>query len=96
MNRTALNLLVDVVSFFAFLASTISGLVLWQVLPGGEYGFRGGQGLVLEPLFWGLSHQDWLNLHNQTSLLLVALIVLHIALHWRWIMDRARKFGRAP
>jgi preprotein translocase subunit SecG len=96
MNRTALNLLIDVISFFAFLASTISGLVLWQVFPGGGYGFRGGRGLVSEPLFWGLSHHDWLNLHNLTSLLLVALIVLHIALHWRWIRNRVRKSRKAP
>jgi hypothetical protein len=94
MNRTALNLLVDVISFFAFLASTASGLVLWQVLPGGGYGFRGGRGIVSEPLFLGLSRQDWLNLHNQTSLMLAVLIVLHMALHWRWIRSQVKKFGR--
>ncbi|HOO54915.1 MAG TPA: DUF4405 domain-containing protein [Methanothrix sp.] len=96
MNRTALNLLVDVISFFAFLASTASGLVLWQVLPTRGYGFRGGRTVVAEQLFLGLSRQDWLNLHNHTSLLLAALIVLHTALHWRWIRSRASKFGRAP
>jgi hypothetical protein len=70
MNRTALNLLIDVISFFAFLASTASGLVLWQILPGARYGFRGGRAVASEQLFLGLSRQDWLNLHNHTSLLL--------------------------
>jgi len=96
MNRPALNLLIDIVSFFAFLASTISGLVLWQVLPSGGYGFRGGQSVVAEHLFWGLSRQDWLNFHNHTSLLLACLIVLHIALHWRWIRNLGKKVSKRP
>ena len=94
MNRTAQNLLVDVVSFFAFLASTISGLVLWQVLPTGGYGFRGGRAVVAEQLFLGLSRQEWLNIHIHQSLLLVALIVLHIALHRRWIRNLGKMIGR--
>jgi hypothetical protein len=96
MNRTASNLLIDVISFVAFLASTASGLVLWQVLPGAGYGFRGGRAVVAEQLFLGLSRQDWLNLHNRTSLLLAGLIVLHIALHWRWIRNFGKIVRRSP
>ncbi len=96
MNRTALNVLIDVISFFAFLASTSSGLVLWQVLPGAGYGFRGGRTVVAEQLFLGLSRQDWLDLHNGTSLLLAGLIVLHIAIHWRWIRSLGKRVGRCP
>ncbi len=95
MNRTVLNLLVDIISFFAFLASTTSGLALWTVLPGDGYGFRGGRGLFSEPLFLGLSRQDWLGLHNWTSLLLAALIVLHIALHRREIRNRGKMIRRS-
>jgi hypothetical protein len=95
MNRTALNLLVDVISFIAFLLSTASGLVLWQVLPGGGYGYSGGPGLVSEPLFLGLSRLDWLNIHIHQSLLLAVLIILHIALHRRWIRGRINRLGRS-
>jgi len=95
MNRTASNLLIDIISFFAFLASTASGLALWQILPSGGYGSRGGRAVVTEQLFLGLSRQDWLNLHNRTSLLLAALIVLHIALHWRWIRNLGKRVGKS-
>lgn len=96
MNRTASNLLIDVISFFAFLASTASGLVLWQILPSGGYGFRGSRAVFAEQLFLGLSRQDWLDLHNRTSLLLAGLIVLHIALHWRWIRNFGKIVRRSP
>ncbi len=75
MNRTALSLLVDVISLFRFLASTASGQVLWQILPGASYGFRGGLAAVSEQLFGGLSRQDWLILKNNASLLLAVPIV---------------------
>ncbi|KQC15242.1 MAG: DUF4405 domain-containing protein [Methanothrix sp.] len=94
MNRTALNLLVDVISFISFLASTASGLVLWQVLPGG-YGFRGGRPVASELLFLDLSRQEWLALHNWTSLMLAVLIILHVALHRRWIRNYVGMIGRS-
>ncbi len=87
MNRRATNLLIDVISFIAFLASTASGLVLWLALSGGGYGFRGGRVAVAEDLFWGLSHQEWLAFHLWTSLILAVLILIHIALHRRWIRN---------
>ncbi|MGC9514309.1 DUF4405 domain-containing protein [Methanocrinis sp.] len=95
MNRTVLNLLVDIISFFAFLASTTSGLALWTVLPGDGYGFRGGRTAVAEQLFFGLSRQDWLGLHNRSSLILAALIVLHIVLHRREIRNWGKMIGRS-
>lgn len=94
MNRTASNLLVDVISFLAFLASTASGIVLWLALSGGGYGYRGGRAAAAEHLFWGLSHQEWLTVHLLTSLIFVVLIVIHIALHRRWIRNLGKMVGR--
>ena len=84
MNRVKLNLLVNILSFFAFLISTITGLVLWQVLPGG-YGFRGGRSPLSDGIFLGLARHDWLDLHNLSSIIFVALVAIHIVLHRRWI-----------
>ena len=94
MNRNTLNLLVNVLSFFSFLVSTASGLVLWQILPLG-YGYRGGRGVLTELLFLGLGRPDWLRIHNISSLIFVVLIVFHIALHWSWVKNLPRKFGHS-
>jgi hypothetical protein len=96
MNRTALNLLVDLISFIAFLASTASGLVLLWALPAAGGGFRGGGATLAGELFLGISRPEWLALHRIASLILAALILLHIALHWRWIRNRWRRIPDKP
>ncbi len=90
MNRTAWNLLVDLISFLAFFASTASGLVLWWALPAPGSGFRRGGAAVAGELFLGLYTPEWVAIHRITSLILAALILLHIALHWNWIRKWVR------
>lgn len=41
-------------------------------------------------LFLGLSTPEWVAIHRITSLILAALILLHIALHWNWIRKWVR------
>ncbi|MHC1630786.1 MAG: DUF4405 domain-containing protein [Methanotrichaceae archaeon] len=95
MNRVKLNLLFDILSFFAFLASTISGVVLWQVLPYGQ-GFRGGRGILADQSFLGLARHDWLDIHDYSSWIFVALVAIHIALHWRWIKVQLKSIRKSP
>lgn len=86
MNRVKLNLFVNIISFFAFLISTITGLVLWLVLPGG-YGFRGGRNPLSDGIFLGLARYDWIDLHNLSSIIFVVLVAVHLVLHRRWIKN---------
>jgi len=86
MNRAKQNLLIDLLSFFAFIISTISGVVLWIALPFGEgYGFQGGRNLLPTQLFWNLSRHEWIDIHNLSSLIFVLLVVVHITQHRRGI-----------
>jgi hypothetical protein len=80
--RQKTNAWVDIAAFVAGIASLVSGVVLW-LMPSG--GYRGGRGLAVRPLALGLSHEVWHDLHVWTSFALVALVLVHLVLHWCWI-----------
>ncbi|WP_254765700.1 DUF4405 domain-containing protein [Salinilacihabitans rarus] len=77
MNRRTQNLSVNLLLFAAFLVVLASGVVLWQVLPGG------GTSRGLD--FVGLVRGDWTRVHVLASLTMTALVAVHLALHWRYV-----------
>jgi len=86
-NKAKTNFVVDSVIAAAGVLSALSGIILFLV-PGGYQGGRNpsyGQ----EILF--LDHHAWTDLHNWISILLVASVGLHIALHWKWIVCMVKK-----
>ena len=84
MNKTRLNFIVDVFIFLGFVGQAISGFVLWLVLPKGG-GFRGGQGVEIVRTFIFDRH-TWLNLHDWLAVVLVVGVLIHLILHWKWIV----------
>lgn len=90
MKRPRLNIAINILSLATFIISTISGLVLWLALPDG-YGYRGGRGDLVDQSFWGMLRPEWLDLHNSSSLIFVALVIIHIALHWKWFKNLPRR-----
>lgn len=72
---------------FCGLAGT--GLLLaWRLPPGS----RGGRGL--SALGWG--RHDWGDLHTWLAYAFLALILVHLALHWRWFWQIAARKRRWP
>ncbi len=64
-----------------------TGLLLAFRMPPGS---RGGQGLSA----WGMSRHEWGDIHTWLSYGFLALILIHLALHWRWFWQvAARKKG---
>lgn len=92
MLRNRINLLLDIVSLLVFLALLETGLLIRYVLPPGS---TGGRGLSL----WGWSRHDWGRVHWWLAVGLVALMLVHVALHWQWIcttLARVLRAGPAP
>jgi hypothetical protein len=89
MKRRRLNTIINILSLATFIISTISGLVLWLALPDG-YGYMGGRGDLIRQHIWGMSRPEWLDLHNLSSLIFVGLVIIHIALHWKWFLNLPR------
>ena len=81
MRKITINALVDIGCLVTFIPSLISGLVLYLVLPSGG-GRGGGSGVYL-----GIARDQWLNMHNYTSRVFAALIIIHLLLHWMYFRN---------
>ena len=85
MKSRTLNALVDIGCLIAFVPSLITGLVLYLFLP--EGGFRSGWAT-----FAGFPRQQWVMVHNFSSLVFAALLIIHLLLHWRFFYTINRCF----
>lgn len=85
MERNKLNFIIDALMFVVFAAIIFIGLMLGFVIPTGE---------VPPPqkYLWGLHRHDWGNIHLYLSLFLIALLIVHVILHWSWIKTTAKKY----
>lgn len=79
MSRNLLNYIIDVLLVIVMLAILGTGLLIRYQLPPGS---RGGHGLEM----WGWSRHGWGDLHFWLAVAAVALFVLHVALHWDWVV----------
>ena len=75
--------------FLLGLLQAVSGFILWLVLPRGG-GYRGGRGLTTEASFlW--TRETWITLHDWVGVALVVVVLLHLVLHWHWIVYMTKK-----
>lgn len=86
-NKARINYILDVVIALAFILSAVSGLVLWL---GGSGGYQGGRNPAYHATILSVSRAAWHDLHLWTSLVMMAGVGLHLALHWRWILCMTR------
>ena len=82
MSKGKWNFIIDAIMFV--LTAAIAGLGLlikYVLLPGTERWIKYGRSVDLT--FWGLDRHDWGRIHLILALVLVALLALHIILHWK-------------
>ena len=80
----------SVLLFIMFAADCFSGFVLWLILPRGSldyYNMISGSGRT----FWGLQRNIWLDIHAWVATLIVAVIIIHLILNWKWIIGVSKK-----
>ena len=88
MNKARLNYLLDAVIGVAFLLSGATGVALLLMDNGG---YRGGRHVGFATALLGLSRGTWSDLHTWASLVMIAGIAVHVALHWKWIVGMTKK-----
>jgi hypothetical protein len=72
------NIALDALAYFSFCAMAGTGLLLEFRL------CEDTRGTVL-----GLAAEDWRDIHEWVAYLFVAMVVLHLVLHWPWIRKLA-------
>jgi hypothetical protein len=63
----------------------LSGFVLWLIIPRGVGNLvptKNGFGRT----FWGMQRNEWVDWHAWLAVFIIAIIVIHIVIHWRWIV----------
>jgi cytochrome b561 len=76
--------------FVLFIADCFSGFVVWLILPRGAldyYNMLSGAGRT----FWGLQRNTWVDIHVWLATLILAVVIIHIVLNWRWIANVSKK-----
>ena len=90
MKKSKLNLIIDVLLLLCIAAITGIGLLMKYVLvPGYQRWEIYGQNVNL--FLWGLDRHQWGTIHFIVGLVLIALLMLHIVLHWQMIIDIYRR-----
>jgi fucose 4-O-acetylase-like acetyltransferase len=90
--QARINFSLDMALFSAFAVTGLSGLVPWLILPQG--GFQGGRNPFYNATFYGLTRHQWNDIHLWVSLVMMSIIAVHLALHWRWIVCTTRRYTR--
>ncbi len=89
--RSLINFIVDAAIAVAFVVSALSGLVF--LVPAGWLSFSGASTSAL-----GVEFATWRTVHDWMALIMIAGVVLHAALHWKWVTSMVRRLaggGRA-
>ncbi len=87
MNKLKINYLVDFIAFISFLVTSVTGLIIFIFLPSGVR-----QGRLQE--FIGITKEVWNFIHIWAGILMLVLVIIHLILHWDWIVFTTKKvFG---
>lgn len=84
--QTKINWLIDATLFISALIATITG-IYFLFLPSG--GYRGGRNL-----YYGITilfdRHTWDDLHTWFGLAMIAIVTIHLTIHWRWIVTMTK------
>jgi hypothetical protein len=85
MEKVKINYFIDFFAGISFFINAITGFILLFFLPSevrqGRY-----------QIFLGLVKDKWLKIHAITGVILVILILIHLILHWTWIVSMTKRF----
>ena len=83
MNRTRLNYVLDAVIGVAGVLSAGTGFAFLFM---GSGGYQGGRNPGYATTLLGISRGAWSDLHLWTSVIMIAGVIVHLALHWQWVV----------
>jgi hypothetical protein len=91
MQKWLQNYILFVIMFLLALFQAVSGFLMWLVINRGGEGFQGGRGLEQADSTFMWSKHTWTNLHDWTAVALLVMVIIHLILHWKWIVYTTKK-----
>jgi hypothetical protein len=93
MRREPLRYWIATAAALTLAAELFTGVILWLALDAGAgRGFGRGGGRE----FAGVERHTWVDLHDWVGLTLGAVVVVHLALNWRWVVEQTRRLLAGP
>ena len=90
MKRVDINYIVDILMTISLIIVGVTGVLLYFFFESGVR--QGGYQTVL-----GITKNTWTFYHDHFGLLMFALMVLHLLLHWNWMVCMTKKlFKKNP
>lgn len=84
MDRSKVNYWIDFGMLLSFLVTAVTGIMLILFLPSGIR--QGGYQML-----WGVIKSTWLKVHTLAGLIMIILCIVHIILHWTWIVVMTKR-----
>ncbi len=84
---TQKNWWIDTALFGSTIAATLSG-IYFLFLPSG--GYQGGRNPLYNVQFL-FARQTWDDLHTWSSVAMIVAAIVHLAIHWSWVVSMARR-----
>ena len=77
MKKTKKNFLIDAIAFVCFVFLVSTGVVMYVNLPPGSK----------TNAIWGLDRHQWGEIHFWLAVVFLGILILHLIMHWRWIVS---------
>jgi hypothetical protein len=84
---SAFNIIIDLIAALSFLLTALSGIT-FLFMPAG--GYQGGANPNWDPGFL-FSRTTWDLIHTWAGVALMIAVVVHFAIHWRWVVNVTRR-----
>jgi hypothetical protein len=85
------NVLVNLAVALAFVVTALSGIYFLFFIDGG---YQGGQNMAWDPAIL-VSRVTWDLIHTWAGVIMIAAAIVHLAIHWRWVVNVTRRFFMA-
>ena len=89
--QTRKKWLTDAIIFLSGLMAALSGIYFLFVPSGG---YQGGRNPMYDVIIL-FSRHTWGDLHTWSGVLMIAIAVLHFAIHWRWVKVMSKRTVKA-
>jgi hypothetical protein len=93
MKKWLKNYVLFVLLLLCGFVQAVSGFLLWLIIPGGHRGMGAGRIWQITEILW--SRFTWIEIHDWVAVALVVLVIIHIILHWKWIIFMTKKAMRS-